>query len=197
MALNEKLEKILKIKDSTEAFEQLLPEVSSFERQFLIMSNYLWLFGENLGNTANNNSFYLWKETVLKDDGIDKFLVLCRNKSNLSVYKGLSDKEKKYVVWKNSAKHFKLFFSADMYFVTLSYKDITPNKVLFLKLPLYIHKPLIYLFIICRNYIGRLYYQRLKRSEYRFCAFCTLRSCWYALGYSFHHYRIARCIYVI
>ena len=109
------------------------------------MSNYLWLFGENLGNTANNNSFYLWKETVLKDDGIDKFLVLCRNKNNLSVYKGLSGKEKKFVVWKNSAKHFKLFFSADMYFVTLSYKDITPSKVLFLKLPLYIHKPLIYL----------------------------------------------------
>ncbi len=109
------------------------------------MSNYLWLFGENLGSTANNNSFYLWKETVLKDDGIDKYIVLARNKNNLKVYKDLDKREKKFVVWKNSPKHYRLFFSADMYFASLSYKDITPSKFLFFNIPLYIHKPLIYL----------------------------------------------------
>lgn len=105
----------------------------------------MWLFGENLGSTANNNSFYFWKEVVLKDDGIDKYIVLERNKNNLKVYKSLDKAEKKFVVWKNSPKHYRLYLGADMYFVTLSYKDITPSKFLFFNLSLYINKPLIYL----------------------------------------------------
>ena len=36
------------------------------------MSNFTWLFGENLGETADNNSFHLWLEAVNKKDGIDK-----------------------------------------------------------------------------------------------------------------------------
>ena len=40
------------------------------------MSNYIWLFGENLGKTANNNSYYFWKQINNIEDGIDKYIVL-------------------------------------------------------------------------------------------------------------------------
>ena len=39
-------------------------------------NNFIWLFGENVGETANNNSYYFWKHVVNKDDGIDKYIVL-------------------------------------------------------------------------------------------------------------------------
>lgn len=109
------------------------------------MNNYVWVFGENLGRTANNNSFYFWKEVVAVSDGIDKYIVLQKNKENKAVYKTLSSVEKKYVVWKNSLQHFKVFFAADMYYVSLSYKDITPDKLWFLNVGFFIDKPLIYL----------------------------------------------------
>ncbi len=108
--------------------------------------NYIWLFGENLGATSNNNSYYFWKQVVLKKDGIDKYLVLEKNTANLKTYKALSDEERSFVVWKNSIKHFNIYFNADMYLVSLSYKDITPTKLLgFYNLNFFIEKPLIYL----------------------------------------------------
>ena len=66
---------------------------------------FVWLFGENLGKTANNNSFYLWKQIVEKDDEIEKYFVLIKNKKNLQLYKKLSSKAKKYIVWKDTIKH--------------------------------------------------------------------------------------------
>ncbi len=108
--------------------------------------NYIWLFGENLGATSNNNSYYFWKHTVLRKDGIDKYIVLEKNSANLETYKTLSDEEKSFVVWKNSIKHFNIYFKADMYLVSLSYKDITPTKLLrFYNLNFFIEQPLIYL----------------------------------------------------
>ncbi len=56
--------------------------------------NFIWLFGENLGATANNNSYYFWKQVVLKRDGIDKYLVLEKNEKNKETYKNLSNEEK-------------------------------------------------------------------------------------------------------
>ena len=50
------------------------------------MENYIWLFGENRGNTANNNSFYFWKEVCNIKDGIDKYYVMYKNKQNKKVY---------------------------------------------------------------------------------------------------------------
>lgn len=38
--------------------------------------NFIWLFGENLAATSNNNSYYFWKQVVARRDGIDKYLVL-------------------------------------------------------------------------------------------------------------------------
>ncbi|MBQ8766510.1 MAG: CDP-glycerol glycerophosphotransferase family protein [Clostridia bacterium] len=107
--------------------------------------NFIWLFGENVGSTANNNSFYFWKQSVLKKDDIDKYFVMNKNPGNLSVYNTLSPFEKKFVLWKNSSKHFEYYYKADMFFVSLSYKDILPDKLLWKNLNYLITKPLIYL----------------------------------------------------
>lgn len=107
--------------------------------------NFIWLFGENVGGTANNNSFYFWKQAVSKKDDIDKYFVMNKNNGNLSVYNALSSFEKKFVLWKNSAKHFDIYNKADMFFVSLSYKDILPDKLLWKNLNFLITKPLIYL----------------------------------------------------
>ena len=106
---------------------------------------FIWLFGENVGSTSNNNSFYFWKHSVTKKDDIDKYFVMSKNHNNQNVYKSLSQEEKKFVIWKNSVKHFEIYYSADMFFVTLSYKDILPDKILSKSLNFLITKPLIYL----------------------------------------------------
>lgn len=108
-------------------------------------TKFIWLFGENLATTANNNSFYFWKQTVLVDDDIEKYIVLEKNPNTAKVYDALSEKEKSFVVWKNSRKHFNIYFKADMFYVSLSYKDILPDKLLWKDLNFLITKPLIYL----------------------------------------------------
>lgn len=107
--------------------------------------NFIWIFGENLGSTANNNSFYFWRHVVNIKDKIDKYIVFEKNDSTKEVYNTLSSHEKKFVLWKNSRKHYKTYFDADMFFVTLSYKDITPDKLFIKTMEMQIKKPLIYL----------------------------------------------------
>ena len=109
------------------------------------MNNYIWLIGENNGTTANNNSYYFWKQIVNKNDDIDKYLVLSKNKTNKELYKNLTENEKKFILWKNSIKHYKIYFEADMFFVTLSYKDVVPTKILNREIKLKIKKPVVYL----------------------------------------------------
>lgn len=94
---------------------------------------YIWLFAENHGDTANNNSFYFWKHVVGRKDGIGKYLLLTKNKANKAVYKSLTSEEKRYIVWRNSIKHYRKFFGADMYFITLGGKDVVPDRLLFKK----------------------------------------------------------------
>ena len=108
-------------------------------------NKYIWIFGENLGSTANNNSFYFWKHVVNINDDIEKYLVLEKNESNKKVYNSFSKHEQKYILWKNSKKHYQKYFDADLFFVTLSYKDITPDKLLFKNMEMELKKPLIYL----------------------------------------------------
>lgn len=91
-------------------------------------NKYIWLFGENVGKTANNNSFYFWKHVVETDDEIEKYFVLKKNDTNKKIYEKLTDKAKKHIVWKNSIKHYKIYKKADMLFVSLSYKDVQPTK---------------------------------------------------------------------
>ncbi len=110
-------------------------------------NNYIWLFGENLGNTANNNSFYFWKHIINKKnkEGINKYFIMNKNKKNIQIYKKMTAKEKKAIIWKNSIKHYLLFKNADMYYVTLSYRDILPEGKIWSKYNLKIEKPIIYL----------------------------------------------------
>lgn len=135
-------------------------------------NNYIWLFGENVGETSNNNSFYFWKHLMnKKKDCINKYIVLERNKVNLETYDRLSKREKEGVVWRNSLKHFILFFKADMYFVTLSYRDIRPEKFGKKQYEFKIEKPLIYLqhgitAIKKLGYKGNTYWNNIFRFVY-------------------------------
>lgn len=107
--------------------------------------SYIWLFGENLGETANNNSYYMWLNCVEKDDCIEKYFVLKKTSQNIKLVNRLSKKAKEHICWKNSVKHFQLWYDASMYFVTLSYKDVRPEKFLFKQCDLLTEKPVVYL----------------------------------------------------
>ena len=107
--------------------------------------NYIWLFGENEAKTANNNSFYFWKYAVNIRDDVEKYLILEKNKNNKKVYSKLSGHEKKFVLWKNSYKHYSKFFNADLFFVSYSYTDIQPDKFLWREMAMQLKKPYIHL----------------------------------------------------
>ena len=90
---------------------------------------YIWLFGENQGRTANNNSFYFWRHIVGRHDDLDAYFVMEKNEQTLAAYRGFTDREKRYTVWRNSAKHIALFHRADMLFVSLSFTDVQPERI--------------------------------------------------------------------
>lgn len=108
-------------------------------------NNYIWLFGENVGKTSENNSFYFWKYCVNLNDGIDKYFIMEKNATNIARFSSLSHKEKKWIVWKNTIKHFRLFFTADLFFVTLSYRDVRPEHLAFREFKFMLETPVIYL----------------------------------------------------
>ncbi len=109
------------------------------------MKKFIWLFGENVGQTADNNSYYLWKHLVNKQDDIEKYFIMEKNPATLAVYRTMDAKSKQYVVWRNSGKHFELYFKADMFFVSLSYRDVRPEKYLFREFNFLTETPIIYL----------------------------------------------------
>ncbi len=108
-------------------------------------NKYIWLFGENLGETANNNSFYLWKHIVENHDEVDAYFIAQKVPSILKKYKSLKEGAKKNFIWRNSKEHLLLYFKADMYFVSVSYRDIQPDRVLFKSFQPEPTAPLIYL----------------------------------------------------
>ena len=109
------------------------------------MSKYIWLFGENLGKTSNNNSYYFWKEINAKQDEIRKLFVMAKNKENKKHYRKLDKESRKNVIWKDSLKHWKYYRKSDLCFVTLSYKDVQPSKFILKKVDLAIISPIVYL----------------------------------------------------
>lgn len=131
-------------------------------------NNFIWIFGENHGSTTSNNSYFFWKHIVNIKDGIDKFIIFEKNDETQNTYNNLSDYEKKFVIWKNSRKHFKKYFDADMFFVSLSYKDIIPDKFLFKDIKYKITKPVVYLRhgtagMKSTNYEGKSYWNNMFR----------------------------------
>lgn len=106
------------------------------------MRKVIWLYGENEGRTLNNNSFYFWRQVATRNDEIDKYIVAIKNENNKKVVKSLSKDLRKKVLWKNSLRHWIIFFKSNTHIVSLSYKDVTPS---FLKKTMNITKPIIYL----------------------------------------------------
>lgn len=106
---------------------------------------YIWLFGENNAKTCNNNSFYFWEQVVTKQDNIQKYYILEKNAINKEKVKNLPKEKRKYVIWQNTLKHYLLYRKADMFLVTLSYKDIAPSKILWKEMKAKVIKPIIYL----------------------------------------------------
>ncbi len=109
------------------------------------MGKFTWLISENLSSTSDNNSYYFWRNIVERDDDIDKYFIMEKNPNNKERYNSLPDACKKFVVWRNTVEHLNLFIKADMFFVTLSYRDVRPEHVMGKDLDLSIEKPLIYL----------------------------------------------------
>lgn len=109
------------------------------------MGKFIWLIGENLSKTANNNGYYFWRGAVKKKDDIDKYLILEKNPDNMELYKSLPEYCKRFIVWRNTPEHLKLYVEADMFLVTQSYRDVRPENVLGKKLDLSTEKPVIYL----------------------------------------------------
>lgn len=109
------------------------------------MGRYIWLIGENLGKTSNNNAYYFWRGIVEIKDDIDKYLVLEKNSENIRVYNSLPENCRQYIVWRDTVNHLQLYTSADIYFVAQSYRDIRPENVLGKKFDLSTQKPIIYL----------------------------------------------------
>ena len=90
---------------------------------------YTWLFSENLSNTMNNNSWYYFEHIALKQPSdISVYFILSKTKDNVSKVNVLKPKLRQKIVWRNSIKHHRLYWKADMYYVTLSYRDILPDK---------------------------------------------------------------------
>lgn len=134
-------------------------------------NKFIWLFAENRGNTANNNSFYFWKHVVKIEDEIEKYFIMDRNEANRKVYENLESYEKSYVVWKNSMKHYLLYLNADMYFITLGGKDIVPDKFFGKNVNFAPNKPIIRLghgnlAIKKTGYTGRSYANNMLRCLY-------------------------------
>lgn len=109
------------------------------------MNRFIWLIGENLGETTNNNSFHFWKQIAEYDDNIDKYYILNKTPKNQKIYSEMNPSLRKWIIWKNSLKHFQLYFKADMFFVTLSYRDVRPEKLAWKKLNFPTTTPIIYL----------------------------------------------------
>lgn len=111
----------------------------------IIINRYIWIFGENLGKSANSNSYHLWRHIVNIDDAIDKYIVFEKNNHTKKVYNTLSKHEKKFVLWKNSIKHFRKFLNADLFFVGFSYLDVCPDKLFLKPMSMRLKKPFIHL----------------------------------------------------
>jgi len=107
--------------------------------------NYIWIYGENRAESACENAFNFWRYGLTKDDSVDKYFILKKNKYTLEVYESLSKIEKEFILWHNSKKHKKIFEDADMCFISDSFEDVCPTKGTFRKKIYPIDKPLIFL----------------------------------------------------
>lgn len=105
----------------------------------------IWLFGENEGNTLNNNSYFMWDQVVEYQDEIKKYFIVKKNKKNKKIVSKLSKKKRKFIIWKNSLKHWSIYLKSNMHWVSLSRSDVIPTKLFALNVKMGAKKPIIYL----------------------------------------------------
>ena len=120
-------------------------------------NKYVWLIAENHGDTANNNSFYFWRYIVNHYNDVDAWFIASKSLFK-SICSSLSEKERQYVVEKDSFRHTYLFFCADMLFVTLGFNDVLPERLGFYH---YSPKPEVPLVYLKHGTLG------IKRIEYK------------------------------
>ena len=106
---------------------------------------YIWLFGENVGRTANNNSFWMWKFIVDYHNDLNAFFIAEKTAQTKAAYSRLTQKEKRLWVWRNSLQHARLYDMADMLFVSLSFRDVQPDSLFGKSYKPLTTQPLIYL----------------------------------------------------
>lgn len=109
------------------------------------MEKYIWLFGENVGNTANNNSFWMWKYIAQSHNDVNAYFIAAKNQNTQAVYAQLPNHIRPFWVWRNSLRHIHLYHIADMLFVSLSFRDVQPDKLLGKSYQPVTTQPLIYL----------------------------------------------------
>ena len=49
---------------------------------------YIWLFGENVGRTANNNSFWMWKFIIAHHNDVNAFYIAEKTAKTKAAYYG-------------------------------------------------------------------------------------------------------------
>lgn len=90
----------------------------------------IWLFGENLGATASNNSFYMWRHIAGRHaNEVAPYLILEKTAANLKAVAGLDAQVRRYIVWRHSPAHAWLYLKAEFSFVSLSFRDVLPECV--------------------------------------------------------------------
>lgn len=104
---------------------------------------YIWLIGSHENFNYYNDSFYFWKKSLQKKDEILKYYILKKNEETKKLYRTLTHQEKKYIIWENSLKHFRLYLKADMLFINKFKNEFLPTKVLKKKISLRVSKPVI------------------------------------------------------
>ena len=130
------------------------------------MNEFVWLFGENEGETMNNNAFYIWRRRANYSPNISCYFVVNQNEKNKHIKDNLPLELQEKVIFKDSNAHTRIYKQADMLFVTHSYKDVIPKH--YFKLVRRIKKPIIYLQhgtlgIKKIGYIGKSYWNNMFR----------------------------------
>lgn len=105
-----------------------------------ILSQKIWVIGEQEGENIGNNGFYLWKRAI-NESGINAYFVMAKSERNTNIFNSLNQEEKKNILWKDTKNHYQKYKDADALLVTLSYKDVVPTNIPFRA----IVKPIIYL----------------------------------------------------
>lgn len=98
---------------------------------YLKPTRVIWLFGENLGATMNNNSWYTFRHVVLhhRHAPVKAYFAVRRTPATEERVRELPERLRRRIVWHGSQRHLRVFHRADRFFLTLSFGDVEPDEV--------------------------------------------------------------------